>query len=95
MRSEKNGALNGVMYALYHLNDLDDARANKYMYNIYDNFTKLYSRELQEQTVASIERALEHGDIDAFCTLPNLPRSNEFRKEYLRIVLAHLKLAMA
>jgi len=91
----RNGSLNGVMYALFHLRDLEDARANNFMYNIYDLFTKEFEPELQNQTINSIELALESGDINQFCTLAGIPGSNEFKVEYLKIVLSHLKKAIS
>jgi len=91
----RNGSLNGVMYALFHLRDLEDARANKFMYNIYELFTKEFEPELQNKTINSIELALESGDINQFCTLTGIPGSNEFKVEYLEIVLSHLKKAIS
>lgn len=88
---KRNGRLNGVMYALFHLRNLEDARANQYMYNIYDLFTKEFDTTLQHETITTIELALESGNINQFCTLPGLPGSDEFKTEYLKIVLSHLK----
>jgi hypothetical protein len=94
MVNKQSGELNGVMYALFHLKDLEEARSNRYMYNIYDQFTQKFDSAAQEKTINAIERALENGNIDEFCTLPGIPGSNEFKKEYLEIVLKHLKNAM-
>ena len=91
---KRNGRLNGVMYALFHLRSLEDARANKYMYNIYDLFTQEFDTALQTETITSIELALESGDINHFCTLPGVPGTDEFKTEYLKIVLSHLKNAV-
>ena len=92
---KKNGSLNGVMYALFHLRNLEDVRENNFMYNIYDLFTKEFEPELQTKTINSIEIALENGDISQFCTLTGIPGSNEFKTEYLKIVLSHLKKAIS
>ena len=81
---KRNGRLNGVMYALFHLRNLEDARANKYMYNIYDLFTQEFDTALQTETITSIELALESGDINHFCTLPGVPGTDEFKTEYLK-----------
>ena len=94
MENIKNGKLNGVMYALFHLKNLDDARANRFMYNIYEPFIEKYDRTLQLKIIEDIESALEHGNIEESCTLPGLPGSTEFKKEYLEIVLGHLKEAV-
>ncbi len=93
--NKASGELNGVMYALFHVRNLDDVRSNRYMYNIYHQFKNKYDRTLQEKTVNAIERALDSGGINNFCTLPGIPGTDEFKKEYLKIVLGHLKAAMA
>jgi len=93
--NEDKPNLNLVMYALFHLRDLKDAQANRYMYNIYQQFTEEFDKKLQVETIESIEWALEPENIDQCCTLPNLPGSKEFKREYLKIVLGHLKKAMA
>ncbi len=95
MGKNQSGELNGVMYALFHLKDLEDARANRYMYNIYEIFIQKFDRTAQEKTIEAIERALKSGNIDEFYTLTGIPGSNEFKTEYLKIVLWHLKNAMA
>lgn len=95
MENKVSGDLNGVMYALFHVKNLDDVRANRYMYNIFEQFTQKYDRALQEKTVNAVEQALESGNINNFCTLPGIPGSDEFKREYLKIVLGHLKSAMA
>ena len=92
---KRGGSLNGVMYALFHLRNLEDARANQYMYNIYDLFTQEFDDELQTETIMTIELALESGDINQFCNLPGIPGTDEFKIEYLKIVLSHLKEAVA
>jgi len=95
MENIKNGKLNGVMYALFHLKNLDDARANRFMYNIYEPFIEKYDKALQLKIIEDVETALEQGNIEESCTLPGLPGSTEFKKEYLEIVLGHLKEAVA
>jgi len=91
---KRTSDLNGVMYALFHLTSLDDVRANQYMYNIYDLFMKEFDAVLQSKTIRTIEKALDSGNIDQFCTLPGVPGSHEFKTEYLKIVLSHLKNAL-
>lgn len=90
---KRSSDLNGVMYALFHLRSLDDVRANNYMYNIYDLFKKEFDTALQSKTINSIELALQNGNIESFFTLPGVPGTNEFKIEYLKIVLSHLKKA--
>ncbi len=94
MKNEYTTDLNGVMYALFHVRNLEEVRANRYMYNIYEIFTKEYDRAMQEKTIDAIERALQSHDINKFCNLPHLPGTDEFKREYLNIVLHHLKKSM-
>jgi hypothetical protein len=94
MNNHANGNLNLVMYALFHVRSLDDVRANKYMYNIYGRFTREFDKATQEKVVNTIQKALDNGNLSDFYTLPNLPGSDEFKTEYLKIVLGHLKDAM-
>lgn len=86
--------LNGVMYALYHLQSLDEARTNSYMYNTYDEFVNIFSPQRQQETIDSIRWALGRDDIDDCFTLPNLPRDSEFKRDFLVIVLGHLEAAI-
>ncbi|MAD77317.1 MAG: hypothetical protein CML20_21500 [Rheinheimera sp.] len=94
MNNHTNRDLNLVMYALFHVRSLDDVRANNYMYNIYGQFTREFDKATQEKVVNTIQKALDNGNLSDFYTLPNLPGSNEFKTEYLKIVLGHLKGAM-
>lgn len=94
MENEASGELNGVMYALFHVRNLDEVRENRYMYNIYETFVQKFDREMQEKTIDAIERALKSDDTNKFCSLPSLPGTEEFKKEYLEIVLGHLNNAM-
>ena len=92
--TERRQYLSLVMYALYHLESLEDVRDNCFMYNVYEQFVNDYSSERKQQTIDSIKWALEQDDIEACIDLPNLPRSSEFKRDYLAIELAHLEEAL-
>ncbi|MDH5179900.1 MAG: hypothetical protein OEZ39_18765 [Gammaproteobacteria bacterium] len=86
--------LNGVMYALYHVRNLDDVRANRYMYNIYKTFIEDFDPETKQNFIEAIEWALQQENIGSCCSLPHLPHDDSFKRQYLEIVLSHLKNAI-
>ncbi|WP_417763581.1 hypothetical protein [Shewanella sp.] len=83
--------LNAVIYALYHLRDLDDVRRNDYAYNVYHKFVHEFDNELQQRIIRAIEETLTCEDIDSCFALPKVPGSNATKREYLQLVLQHLK----
>ncbi len=85
--------LNGVMYALYHVRDLDEVRENNYAYNFYPSFVEKFNSDQKGQIIEAIEWALDQETVNSCCSLPKLPRSEEFKREYLKIVLVHFKKA--
>lgn len=95
MKIKGKPILNGVMYALFHVRDLADVRANNYMYNIYQTFIEKCDKKKQLEIIESIEWALAQDNIDNCYTLPSIPGSVEFKREYLEIVLEHLKNAIS
>tara|TARA_Y100000296_G_C5126498_1_gene233162 strand:+ start:481 stop:780 length:300 start_codon:yes stop_codon:yes gene_type:complete len=91
MSMKEKQILNVVMYALYHVRNLDEVRSNKYMYNVYEYFVEKCDRKKQGEMISAIEWALDQVDIEDCCLLPRLPHNEAFKREYLKIVLSHLR----
>lgn len=90
MSHERQSILNGVFYALLHLDSLEPVKANRFAYNIFPNFKDRYDEELQHKTLAAIRWALAQDDIDSCCSLEDVPFDGAFKREYLNILLGHL-----
>jgi hypothetical protein len=72
-------------YGLYHLRSLEDSARGGYAYDLVPTFSERFDAESQQCILAALVWAMECDHLDWEAVLPQLPHSDDFRRQHCRI----------
>jgi len=77
-------------YGLYHIGSLAESEAGGYAYDIVPTFASRFSAAEQQHIRSALDEAMGSSSIDWEAILPDLPGSDDFKRQHLRLTWARL-----
>jgi hypothetical protein len=78
-------------YGLFHLESLAESETGGYSYDIVPTFASRFSAVEQQQIRSALDEAIGSATIDWEGILPDLPGSDDFKRQHLRLTRTRLE----
>jgi len=77
-------------YGLYHLDSLAESETGNYLYDIVPTFLSEFPAENRQHILSALDEAIASDKIEWEAILPELPGSDVFKRQHLRITKERL-----